>query len=214
VNFITSHKILKFFIKKFKPCLWTDLSSNNYKKVMKNWKIKVHLTLVSQNNMLWLYMHIFNATSVRVHISEEEKIVWPLWINLKMLEDHLKLNNWFVLTAAKYQSKIARNMGKTSFNSNVNFVVALLNGFVGEILIFVSHVIKDNVMEIMWVNIQRTSFRNAKLVNVQLEVIMKETANKRCLVVQFVVTSSKIKKDFDSSNLLLISVVYNYLSYD
>jgi len=43
---------------------------------------------------------------------------------------------------------------------------------------------------------------------------MKETANKRCLVVQFVVTSSKIKKDFDSSNLLLISVVYNYLSYD
>jgi len=181
---------------------------------MKNWKIKVHLTLVSQNNMQWLYMHIFNATSVRVHISEEEKIVWPLWINLKMLEDHLKLNNWFVPTAAKYQSKIARNMGKTSFNSNVNFVVALLNGFAGEILIFVSHVIKDNVMEIMWVNIQRISFRNAKLVNVQLEVIMKETANKRCLVVQFVVTSSKIKKDFDSSNLLLISVVYNYLSYD
>jgi hypothetical protein len=48
-----------------------------------------------------------------------------------------------------FQSKTAQNMVKILFSSNVNFVVVLLNGFAGEILIFVNLVIKDSVMETM-----------------------------------------------------------------
>ena len=53
-------------------------------------------------------------------------------------------------------------MGKTSLNSNVDIVVVLLNGSAGEILTFVNHAIKDNVVEIMLVSILKINCLNAK----------------------------------------------------
>lgn len=43
---------------------------------------------------------------------------------------------------------------------NANFVVQLLNGFVGVILISVSHVTKNNVMEIIFLGSQEINFQN------------------------------------------------------
>ena len=54
-------------------------------------------------------------------------------------------------------------MEKTLFSSNVNFVVQLLNGFVGEILIFVNLAIKGNALEIMLVSIPKINFLNVKV---------------------------------------------------
>jgi hypothetical protein len=82
--------------------------------------------------------------------------------------------------------KIVKNMGRTSLSLNASFVVALLNGFVGEILTFVTLAIKDNVQETMYQNTQKTSCLNVEvLANVLWEVIMMETENKRCWDVQY-----------------------------
>ena len=71
-------------------------------------------------------------------------------------------------------------MEKISFNLNVNFVVILLNGFVGEILIFVNHVIKGNVMEITLVNTLKINCLNVKVLeNVHQEVITVEMVKKK-----------------------------------
>jgi hypothetical protein len=59
-----------------------------------------------------------------------------------------------------FQFKIAKNMVKILFSLNVNFAVVQLNGSAGEILIFVNHVIKDNVQEIMSQNTQRINYQN------------------------------------------------------
>jgi|688.fasta_scaffold295459_1 hypothetical protein len=53
-------------------------------------------------------------------------------------------------------------MVKILLNLNVNIVVQLLNGFVGEIHIFVNLVIKNNVMEIMLVSILYKNYQNAQ----------------------------------------------------
>jgi len=66
-----------------------------------------------------------------------------------MQEVLLKQNSWYAQIVVIFQSKTAQNMVKILFSSNVNFVVVLLNGFAGEILIFVNLAIKDSVMEIM-----------------------------------------------------------------
>jgi hypothetical protein len=53
-------------------------------------------------------------------------------------------------------------MEMTSSNSSVSFAVQLLSGSVGETLIFASHVIKSNAMEIMYRNIPKNNFQNVK----------------------------------------------------
>lgn len=78
-------------------------------------------------------------------------------------------------------------MEKISFSLNVNFVVQLLNGSVGEILIFVNLVTRDNVMEIMLASIQKISYQYARaLGSAQLEEIITETGSKNLWVAQFV----------------------------
>ena len=70
-------------------------------------------------------------------------------------------------------------MKRNSMNLNVNIVVQLHNGFVGEIHIFVNLVIKDNVMEIMLVSIQYKNYQNVQgLKIVQSEEIITVTDNK------------------------------------
>lgn len=54
-------------------------------------------------------------------------------------------------------------MEKISYNLNVSFAVQQLNGFVGETLIFVSHVIKGSVKEIMSASMQRISYLYARV---------------------------------------------------
>lgn len=72
-------------------------------------------------------------------------------------------------------------MGKISYNSNVNFVAQQLNGFVGEIPIFVNLAIKNNVRAIMCQNILKISCQNVKdLENVQWAEIMVKMVNKKC----------------------------------
>jgi hypothetical protein len=72
-------------------------------------------------------------------------------------------------------------MGKISYNSNVNFVAPQLNGFVGEIPIFVNLAIKNNVRAIMSQNILKISCQNVKdLENVQWAEIMVKMVNKKC----------------------------------
>lgn len=89
-----------------------------------------------------------------------------------MFKDTIK-NNWFVLNVVTFLLKIVQNMVLISYNLNVNFVVQQLNGFAGEILIFVNPVIKNNVMETMCQNIQNNNCQNVKvLVNVLLVEIM------------------------------------------
>jgi hypothetical protein len=61
-----------------------------------------------------------------------------------MPEDPLMLLNLSVPTAAKYLLKIVRNMVKILLSLNANFAVALLSGFVGEILIFANRAINGN----------------------------------------------------------------------
>jgi hypothetical protein len=53
-------------------------------------------------------------------------------------------------------------MVKILLNLNVNIVAQLLNGFVGEIHIFVNLVIKNNVMEIMLVSTLYKNYQNAQ----------------------------------------------------
>ena len=53
-------------------------------------------------------------------------------------------------------------MEKISLNLNVNSVAVLLNGFVGEILISVNRVIRNNAVEIMLANTQKSNYQNAR----------------------------------------------------
>ena len=52
------------------------------------------------------------------------------------------------------------NMVPTLSNLNANSVVLLLNGFVGVILISANLATKNNVVEIMYREKQKTNFRN------------------------------------------------------
>jgi len=80
----------------------------------------------------------------------------------------LTKKNSSVQTVVTFLLKIAPNMEKILFNSNVNIVAQLLNGFVGETHIFVSLVIKSNVKGTTYQNIRKISFQNVvELENVQ-----------------------------------------------
>lgn len=68
--------------------------------------------------------------------------------------------NWFVLSAAKFQLTIVKSMEKILLNSSVDSAVLLLNGFVGVVLIFVSHATKDNVKVTMSQNMLKINFQN------------------------------------------------------
>ena len=89
-------------------------------------------------------------------------------------------------------------MVKILLNLNVNIVAQLLNGFVGEIHIFVNLVIKNNVMEIMLVSTLYKNYQNAQgQSNVQQEVIIMEMGKKELQDVQYVETTKRIVKIFD-----------------
>lgn len=53
-------------------------------------------------------------------------------------------------------------MEKILFSLNANFAAQLLNGFAGVIPIFVNPAIKDNAMEIMWVNTRKINCQFAQ----------------------------------------------------
>ena len=77
--------------------------------------------------------------------------------------------------------RIVQSTEEISLNSDANSVAVLLNGFVGEILIFVSHATKSNAMEITLVSTQKSSCRSAKdLSSVQLEGITTEVDRRGC----------------------------------
>jgi hypothetical protein len=102
-------------------------------------------------------------------------------MRLKMLVVHLKLKSSFVQIVVKFRFKTVHNMGKISYNSNVNSVAIFLNGFVGVILIFVNLATSANVLGIMLVNIRNNNYQNVLVqVLVQLEVIIMETDKKKC----------------------------------
>lgn len=106
-------------------------------------------------------------------------------MSLKM-QGHLNLKNLCVRIAAKFLYKTAQNMARILFSLNVNFAVQQLNGFVGEILIFVSLVIKNNVTEIMSVNIRKKNCQNVMdLRNAPSEETIMEMDNKKLLGVRF-----------------------------
>jgi hypothetical protein len=62
--------------------------------------------------------------------------------------------NWFVVNAQlsvlEVASKVVKSMEPIISNLNASFAVQLLSGSVGVILIFVSLVIKNNVLETMF----------------------------------------------------------------
>ena len=78
----------------------------------------------------------------------------------------LKKKNSFVvnvqLSLSEVATKHAQNMGLISSNTNVNFVAIFHNGFVGAILIFVNHVIRNNVLAIMFQERPKISYQNVK----------------------------------------------------
>lgn len=99
-------------------------------------------------------------------------------------------------------------MVKILLNLNVNIVVQLLNGFVGEIHIFVNLAIKNNVMEIMLASILYKNCQNAQdQSNVQQEVIIMEMGKKELQDVQYVETTKQIVKIFDH-DIYLNSIVF------
>jgi hypothetical protein len=60
------------------------------------------------------------------------------------------------------ESKIVKSMVQILLSSNVNSAALLLNGFAGEILIFVNLAIKSKLMGIMFQRNQRKSFLSVK----------------------------------------------------
>lgn len=89
-------------------------------------------------------------------------------------------------------------MEKISFSLNVNFVVQLLNGSVGEILIFVNLVTRGNVMETMLASIRRISYQYARVLgSVQWEEIITETGSKNLWGAQFVETINRTTRISD-----------------
>mgnify|MGYP006959894974 FL=1 len=107
-------------------------------------------------------------------------------------------NNWFVQDAVTFRLITVPNMETILLSLNVNFVVLSPNGSVGEILIFVNRVIKDNVMVIMYQNMKDTNCQNVKVLeNAQSAAIMDKMANRKCWDVQYVETTNKIQRISD-----------------
>jgi len=78
-----------------------------------------------------------------------------------------KKKNWCVVSVQlirlKEVYKLARCMEMSSLNLNASFVVHSLNGFVGEILISVSHAIRNSVLEIMYLVKRKKNFLNVQV---------------------------------------------------
>lgn len=89
-------------------------------------------------------------------------------------------------------------MDKISLSLNANFVAKLPNGFVGATLISVSHVIRNNAQEIMFLEKLKTSCQNVKgQINALLEENIRQMVMSMLWVVVFVEMLRKIKKIFD-----------------
>jgi hypothetical protein len=69
---------------------------------------------------------------------------------------------------------------------NANFVVLLLNGFVGVILISVSHVTKNNVMETIYLGSQEINFQNVLAKLAHSKLITQQMGKNMLLDVVFV----------------------------
>ena len=136
-------------MKEYRQCLWIDSNFKNFKNLILNLLIRLQFTSESLKITLWSFTPTLCVSNAKVLTLEAEKIVWQRWTRRKMQEVLLKQNSWYAQIVVIFQSKTAQNMVKILFSSNVNFVVVLLNGFAGEILIFVNLVIKDSVMETM-----------------------------------------------------------------
>lgn len=147
--------------------------------------------------MPWQFMLTLCVLNVKSLILEGEKIVHKWWITIKMLKVTMK-NNWFVQDAVTFRLITVPNMETILLSLNVNFVVLSPNGSVGEILIFVNRVIKDNVMVIMYQNMKDTNCQNVKVLeNAQSAAIMDKMANRKCWDVQYVETTNKIQRISD-----------------
>lgn len=94
--------------------------------------------------MHWLFLPTINVSNVNNLISVEEKLVKTQCNKTRV---NLMKKNLFVQIVVKFQSKIVKNMEKIIYNLNVDFVVQLRNGSVGEIHIFVSLVIQNNAKD-------------------------------------------------------------------
>ena len=89
-------------------------------------------------------------------------------------------------------------MEKSLFLSNVVFAVQLLSGFAGEILIFVTNVIKNKFQVNIYRGCQKISCLNAKVKeNAQLEVSMEAMGINTVWDVEYVEVTGWTLKIFD-----------------
>lgn len=92
-------------------------------------------------------------------------------------------------------------MENSSFRSNADFAVQLPSGFAGEILIFVTIVIKNKFQDNMYQGWPRINFLSVKeKENVRLEGIMEGTGVNFAWVVEFAGVKRWISKTFDQKH--------------
>jgi hypothetical protein len=107
-------------------------------------------------------------------------------------------SNLYVQVVALFKSLIAKSMENSSYHSNVDFVVQLLNGFVGAILISVMAAIKSKSQGNTFRGCQKISYLSAKAKGVvQLEVIMQVMELSTVLDVEYVEDKELISKTFE-----------------
>ena len=147
--------------------------------------------------MPWLSTHILSVINVNSHTSVGGKVVHKPWIRREKGRNLIQ-NNLFALDAALFKLLTAKNMEKSLFLSNVVFAVQLLSGFAGEILIFVTNVIKSKFQVNIYRGCQKTSCLNAKVKeNAQWQVSLEAMAASTVWDVEYVEVTGWTWKIFD-----------------
>lgn len=142
--------------------LWNARSSKIYIKTL-DWKSKVMRSLMIYKGSLWRNCRTICVLSAQIRTS----VVWKIAMLLKMIIRISRKKNWFAENARQLlleeELKIVRPTAKTSSNSNASFAARLLNGSAGEILISVSRVIRNNVVEIMFQESREINYLNVQV---------------------------------------------------
>ena len=105
-------------------------------------------------------MPIFYVSNVDSHISEEERVVLKQWMKPKKDKNSIQ-KNLFAHHVVQLKLVTAKSMEKNFFHSNANFVVRLLNGCVGEILISPTNAIKNKLQDSMFLDYPKISCLSA-----------------------------------------------------
>ena len=93
-------------------------------------------------------------------------------------------------------------MELTSLSSSVNSAVPQRNGSAGVTLTSANRVIKSSVLEIMYQNIRKISYQNARgRANVPLEATMGQMGRKRCWDAPYAETTRIIRRISDFAEI-------------